>query len=372
MLKIKKNLNSVYLRKLPLGCKLCKEGKKLVIFVTGICPRSCFYCPLSDSKKDKDLVWANEWKIDSFEDIITEAKLTDAKGAGITGGDPLSKLDRTIKIIKLLKKNFDNFHIHLYTSLDLIDKNKLDKLYNSGLDEIRVHPDLYDYKLWEKIKLLKNGRKWDVGIEIPAIPDRYFEISDLISTYSSHIDFVNLNELEISDNNSNSILKKEYRILKNSYGIKGSSKIALKLISDFSKKNIKIPMHYCSTKLKDSEQMKNRIIRRAKNVSYDFDYITRDGMLFRGAIYPIIVPSFDFKKKLFLISTTKNKIKLEKVKNKIISENYLSSEDVKIDFDKMRILVSPDLIENIKTEYKKAIVTEYPTKDGFEVDLEFV
>ena len=124
---------------LPKGCKMCVKGRKLVLFITGLCNRKCFYCPISDEKKDKDVVYANEWKTDycggelAKEDInviLEEARLCGAEGAGITGGDPLLVLDRTVTAIKALKKEFGRkFHIHLYTSLRNIDREKLKKLY---------------------------------------------------------------------------------------------------------------------------------------------------------------------------------------------------------------------------------------------------
>ena len=112
---------------LPTGCKFCVKGEKLVLFITGICNRNCFYCPLSEQKKNKDVVYANEWetKPNQFDVIIKEAKLTNAKGAGITGGDPLLVCERTCSTIKKLKKAFGKkFHIHLYTSLNNVTLDK--------------------------------------------------------------------------------------------------------------------------------------------------------------------------------------------------------------------------------------------------------
>ena len=111
--------HSYQLKELPRGCQYCIRGEKLVLFVTGICPRECSFCPVSDEKYRQDVIFANERKVNSPSDLIKEAELMQAKGAGITGGDPLAKLNRTLEYIRLLKEKFGKqFHLHLYTSLD--------------------------------------------------------------------------------------------------------------------------------------------------------------------------------------------------------------------------------------------------------------
>jgi uncharacterized protein len=103
---LKNKTHSYNLGALCQGCKQCVKGIKIVVYITGICPRQCFYCPLSDQKKDKDVIYANErlcanGKIDSkkeneaLKQIVEEAKISNSKGAGITGGDPLARLGRT-------------------------------------------------------------------------------------------------------------------------------------------------------------------------------------------------------------------------------------------------------------------------------------
>src|SRR3972149_2170317 len=127
---------------LPLGCRLCVKGRKSVILITGICPRKCFYCPLSDQKYQKDVIYANERKVTSTKELIDEVAVSKSFGAGITGGDPLSVMDRTVETIKALKGKFGRaFHIHLYTSLVLATEKNLKRLHDAGLDEIRFHPD---------------------------------------------------------------------------------------------------------------------------------------------------------------------------------------------------------------------------------------
>ena len=115
--------------RMATGCRECVEGNKLVLFITGFCAQRCWYCPVSEQKYGKDVVFANEWQIldiNNPKELIEEAVLTEARGAGITGGDPLCRTDRCCEYIRLLKKKFGtSFHVHLYTPLKLITQERL-------------------------------------------------------------------------------------------------------------------------------------------------------------------------------------------------------------------------------------------------------
>ena len=78
----------------------------MVLFVTGLCPNSCFYCPLSDERRGKDLVFANERSIKNDEDLLKEAELMNALGTGITGGEPLMKIERVLHYITITQGFF--------------------------------------------------------------------------------------------------------------------------------------------------------------------------------------------------------------------------------------------------------------------------
>ncbi|MCD6428365.1 MAG: radical SAM protein [Desulfurococcales archaeon] len=186
---------------LPKGCKLCMEGLKSVLFVTGLCSERCFYCPISPGRRGRDVVFINDVRVSDIEkDVVCEVVASGSKGVGITGGDPLIRLDRTIKIIKNLKDFFgSSFHIHLYTAGTLLKDEAMSKLVNAGLDEIRIH--VINDGSWRAVKLAVDYPV-SVGIENPVIPGSMTELKNLIlKAYSIGVGFVNLNELEFSEGN---------------------------------------------------------------------------------------------------------------------------------------------------------------------------
>jgi len=336
---------------IPKGCKYCIKGEKLVLFVTGLCSRNCFYCPISEVKKNKDIAWANERKINYLNDLIEEAKSMKAEGCGITGGDPLLKIEKTCRYIRALKNKFGKkFHIHLYNSLgNQFNEINLRKLENSGLDELRVHPDLFNNKYWDRI-ILARKFKFKIGVEIPVIPKKENETINIVEFFKDKVDFFNLNELESSELNINYYIRNNLMLKDNlSYAIKGSEELSKKIVKNYPGLNI----HYCSSSFKDKIQFGRRILRTAKNTRNKFDIVTKDGMLKRGAIYADNLKS---------LNSFMNKLRLN---------------NLYIDKKNSRILTSIKTINKLKGVLKKqgfkpAIVEEYPTYDGLQVSMEFI
>jgi hypothetical protein len=344
---------SAHTGKLPDGCVICEKGAKLVLLATGRCSRRCCYCPLSAEKRGKDVFFANERKVSDVSGVIDEAELMDALGTGVTGGDPLEAIDRTVDCIRSLKKHFGKrHHIHLYTSNT--DANKIRRVAKAGLDEIRFHPPMSLWKRLEKTEFAKAtslskklGMK--VGLEIPVIPGK---TDDLVSAISfadgAKLDFVNLNELEFSETNWRSLralgfdTKKEDDI---SSGVGGSEELALDLLH----LETDIPLHYCSSAFKDGVQLRRRIMRRARNVARPHEILTRDGTLLKGVIETERIAM-----------TAAWIMKTFDVPGRLIWSDY----------KKNRLEIAPWILEEIADELEPPayIVEEYPTADRLEVE----
>jgi len=271
-------------RGIPKGCKLCLKGQKTVLFLNGICqkPDHCsWYCPISTERKGKDNTFADEILIDSKQDLLEEIDKIDAKGMSITGGEPLSKLNlaKTLDYIKYIKLQKGNkFHIHLYTNGINFNEILADEIVSAGLDEIRFHPDREN---WGKIEYaLDKGLV--VGAEVPVIPSEedLKNLRDFV-IYIDNIgaDFINLNEFEYCFPNSQLLKERGFLLKKGSIAsVVNSQQVALDLIKDLYK-NIGIKMHFCSITAKDHFQLKNRYLRRAKNIRLPFEVITEEGLL---------------------------------------------------------------------------------------------
>ncbi len=257
----------------------------MVLLVTGKCEGECWYCPLSEKKKGKSVVYADEKKIEDENEIIEEAKSIDATGTGITGGDPLTT-DRTSNYIELLKNEFgEDHHIHLYTQSTDIDKIR--ELSEGGLDEIRFHPpvkkwrDVEKSEYYEILQKIQESFDINVGLEIPSLPDHEDETVHLLKEVKEVVDFVNLNELEFSSTNSDELIDRGYEHKSDvSSAVKGSQEFAIDLLEI----DLDLSIHYCSLGFKDGVQLSNRIKRRAENVAKKSDIVTEEGTLIRGLI----------------------------------------------------------------------------------------
>jgi pyruvate formate-lyase activating enzyme-like uncharacterized protein len=362
--------NSVYTGKLAKGCKHCGKGAKMVLLVTGKCRRRCLYCPLSDEKKGRDVIYANEKLVEKDADILGEAALINALGTGITGGDPMAAPARTLKYIKLLKSQFGpGHHIHLYTAAAFA-KKYLKHLARAGLDEIRFHPP---FRSWVKLSpefkdLLSEALKCglDVGVEIPVLPEYKAEILKLANELEIiGVHFLNLNELEYSTTNFEALNARGYTVKNDiSSAVKGSESLAKAIIKKLSDKKFKMALHYCSSSYKDAIQLRNRIMRRAKNIAKKYHIITKDGTLLKG-----IIELADTSK----LSKSQILRQLRSLKDALGQEFQVPNSLMGIDEEKSRLEIAPWVLEEIASEiddgkYNCFIIEEYPTADRLEVE----
>ena len=330
--------------KMSRGCRLCLKGAKMVLFVTGACARDCFYCPLSEERKGKDAAYANERLIRSDFDVIDEAKRMGALGTGITGGEPLMKLELTLHYIMLLKDTFgQRHHIHLYTGIAPAD-SIIGQLKDAGLDEIRFHPPMDDWGRFREtgfVRALKYSISlgMDAGVEIPAIEP----VPEIAGTLAGIGGFLNLNELEFSDTNCAALKERGYGLRDDiSNAAAGSEEVAHQIVL-----SIIANTRYCSSRFKDAVQLRERLKRIARITARPFDEISADGTIIYGEI----------------LGNTKDA--LQKIKDLKVPRRMYKVYDGRIDIARW-VLECLDMRTVIGSQC--SIVERYPMENGLVVE----
>jgi uncharacterized protein len=329
----------------------------MVLFVTGLCRFRCFYCPVSPSRNQLDVVYANERRVRSDLDVLEEARAIGASGTGITGGDPLGVVDRVEHYIRLLKREFGAEHnIHLYTHEP--NPEKLSRLARAGLDEFRLHIPHY---LWGPLAsdggayrtVLERAPDWGIrrGVEIPVLPEKEAELRSLLRALEAiGVDFVNLNELEFSETNETKMHERGYRVdPRNGWGVRGSRAVASRLVRELS---LSIPVHYCSSRFKDGVQLRQRLLRRAERTAPGFAPRTEDGTVILGVVEAV------------------RESDLDRWSVRVARRLGAGPHDYRFDAGRRRLEVSPFALRRAarRLPWPAFEVEVYPTADALEVE----
>jgi pyruvate formate-lyase activating enzyme-like uncharacterized protein len=265
-------------RTLPKGCRLCHKGATMVLFLTGLCRRTCWYCPLSAERKGRDVAFVNERMVDNDTVILSEARRMGALGTAITGGEPFMRPERLSRACRALKDELgDDHHIHLYTGI-APNRENLEPL--TGLvEEIRMHPpdeqwaDILQSSFIESIRMAKE-LGFSSGFEVPSLPG-----VDNLGKALPELDFLNINELEWGGMNADDMRLRGLEPGVTDNGIRGARAWASSLIG-------RPGVHWCPSRFKDTVQLRKRLLRIAQRTSRAFDTITPDGTVVYGVIEP--------------------------------------------------------------------------------------
>ena len=332
----------------------------MVLFVTGLCRFRCFYCPVSPARNQKDVVFANERRVWTDQDVLDEARAIGAGGTGITGGDPLGVVDRVEHYVRLLKSEFGPSHnIHLYTHEP--NPEKLRRLAESGLDEFRLHIPHY---LWGPLALdggayrsvLEEAPSWGIrrGVEVPVLPEKEAELRRLLRALERiGVDFVNLNELEFSETNEAKLAERGYRTdPRNGWGVRGSRAIAERIVREM---RLAIPVHYCSSRFKDGVQLRQRLLRRAERTAPSFAERTVDGTVVLGVVEPVRAAEH---------------ADLARWAARVARATRAGPDDYRLDLGRRRVELAPDRLRRAapRLEDPAFEIEVYPTSDALEVE----
>ncbi|MHA1935211.1 MAG: radical SAM protein [Candidatus Thorarchaeota archaeon] len=352
--------DSLIVGDLPSGCALCGKGSKMVLFVTGLCDSSCYYCPLSSEKSGQDVVFADEMPVNELDDILYEARAIGAEGAGMSGGDPLCTLEKTLDYISSMKSTYGkDFHIHLYTSQSDAREQVIQQLLDVGLDEIRFHPQAND---WSGIEAaVRLGMS--VGIEVPAIPDSEDRLKSIaMRAEKIGVSFMNINQLEASETNFQTLVSLGMKLTSlEGASIEGSATTAFNVLNWAAESLEKLTVHYCSARFKDAVQMRGRLERRLLRTKREFEE--------KDESEPLLILGIIRAQH----GTILNIDRLTSIAGIIIDEFEVPANLMNIDTKRMRIEIAAWILEEIAEDLKGSleqsseleigIAFEYPSWD---------
>ena len=250
------------------GCRLCRSGSWLCVYITQRCNRDCYFCSQKKLKKGDagaDAIRAyvsEEIRFDDVEEVVRYLTYWKLNGLGISGGEPLLVFDKVCRLISVAKRTIPSIYVWLYTNGDLATGKRLRKLKECGLDELRFDLAARDYDL-APLRATA-GIIDNVTVEIPALPkDKERLIGLLDELKRVGVKYLNLHELMVTRENSRKLAK---------VGITGRGSLeTAEEVEAASRKGSRrkragLGVNVCSLRYKREEQTK-RMIEHMRAVS---------------------------------------------------------------------------------------------------------
>lgn len=262
---------SIYLNWLSSACEACKTGQgSITLFPSLRCHRHCYYC-FNPNQEDYDFyATAEKDCIGQFEAIVKSGR--ELKYIALTGGEPLLFKKKMLVFFSNARSRYQQAHLRLYTSGDLLDLKTLQQLKAVKLNEIRFSIKLEDEpatreKVLSNIALAKEYIE-DVMVEMPVIPGTMPEMKSLLLELDKlRISGINLLEFCFPFHNAEEFIKRSFQIKNPPYKvlynywyagglpINGSEKECLELLEFALDKELLLGIHYCSLENKHTGQI---------------------------------------------------------------------------------------------------------------------
>ena len=246
----------IHIGQLSPGCLICGQGYWSCMFSNRKCPGTCFFCPVETKiKKDFPAYEATEFTLRNPRDYIKFLKKYGFKGASISGGEPFLVFNRSLSFAREIKKSFgDKMYVWLYTNGFLVTEEKLRKLKNSGLNEIRFNIAARKYDL-QPVEMAARIIP-TVTVEIPSIPEDFQILKKTLPILKKiGVRHLNLHILSAHPRNYRDYIKRGYTFMHYTEPTVFESEIAaLNLLNYALGKKIGLPINYCTNTYKDRFQ----------------------------------------------------------------------------------------------------------------------
>ena len=260
------------------GCRICGEGDWSCLFINGKCNCRCFYCPTS--QESISVPTTNRIPFENARDYVDYIRHFDFKGVSISGGEPLLTFERSLHYIETVRKKLgETLYIWLYTNGTLATADRLKKLRDAGLNEIRFDISAVDYDL-TGVKMA-TGLIPCVTVEIPAVPEDLGRLIDLLPIlHETGVKHLNLHQLRLTPHNFSKLLRRNYTFLHGEkVTVLESELAALTVLESVSRSNLKLPVNYCAFAYKRRYQQAAARRRNAKYILKGYESVSENGFI---------------------------------------------------------------------------------------------
>lgn len=198
------------------GCRACKTGGWLCVFVTERCNMRCHFCPqprpnheisleqpeLPDEHFEIGSTFCRDINVFEFTINLRKQFLS---GISFSGGEPLLVMDKILSLAEKSNRVFDNnIYLWIYTNGVLVNKEKLKRLQDANIREIRFNwaATHFDDRILNNMVLAANYME-RITVEIPMHHKRVLDIlPKLKSMEAAGVSQLNCAEFYVSKNNS--------------------------------------------------------------------------------------------------------------------------------------------------------------------------
>ena len=163
---------------LSKGCQACKAGKWLCLYMGKKCNIDCVYCA-QGTKQEKmndperpDLI-NDKYHIEDAKNMFNDPEAIWAAkntgGIGYSGGEPFIYLDKVFNLAHFISTYHNHIYQWIYTNGLLVTEDKLKRLYDVGVREIRFHIGASNFnpKVLDNLKIATGIMDY-VNVETPG------------------------------------------------------------------------------------------------------------------------------------------------------------------------------------------------------------
>ena len=256
---------TVYTRALSVGCRTCKDGAWDCVFITMRCNLQCGFCCSTQSTRLETVVSAYG---DDVDGVAENYDRVDVRGVGFSGGEALLEPERLFAWIAALRARGPHRYFWVYTNGVLADRERLLRLADLGVNEIRFNMAATGYTNPTTLRNVRAAVQLFpvVTVEIPAIPEHEAQLLAALDVWVDHgVRQLNLHELMREPGSNSCRLPGEFEaaVLDDGHRTDGSlasRRLALAVMRAAQARRLLLAVNDCSL---ESKRLQLRGRRRA-------------------------------------------------------------------------------------------------------------